>query len=102
MKRIGLVFGLAGVVLAGGGLFAADVALEEIVPAYIGAGLATAIIPTPKQARLAGVCVELKGPPVCVCPEVLVEAKSALDEAGIGGGREAPSGPVWRWWHGRW
>ncbi len=60
-----------------------EVALDDIVPKYMGDGLETAIIPTPKSTKLKDTAVELSKTPVCVAPALLVQAADALATNGL-------------------
>ena len=77
MKACLISLGLAVAVLAD------PVPLDKVVPPYVGDGLETAIIPTPKQAKLAGTVLELEQAPICVAPEVLIAASQLLKETGL-------------------
>jgi len=57
--------------------------LTDVVPDYMEGDLETAIVPTPKQAKLADVCHEVAGPIVCVVPKVVLAARAKLAESKI-------------------
>ena len=67
---------------------AETVPLDKIVPSYMGDGLETAIIPTPKQTALADTALPIVQAPTCVAPEVLVKAHLALKESGLAEDRQ--------------
>ncbi len=79
LAMMAVVMGMTIVVATATGC-AGEVELSEVVPDYMEGDLETAIVPTPKQADLKDVCVPLDKPPVCVCPEVLVQAAQVLAE----------------------
>lgn len=74
---------IAGLLAAGAAARADEVPLKTVVPEYLDGDLETAIIPTPKQAELRDVAVELKAVPVCVAPAALVAAAQVLDETNL-------------------
>ena len=73
----------AGLLLTSLTAWAAEVPLSRIVPTYIGDGLETAIVPTPKRTDLADSAVELSAAPLCVAPAVLVKGHKLLSESDL-------------------